>query len=149
MGPDREALRQEIANLGLTNLPCLLDAKQAVAQAFDVDRTAEAIVIDSKSWSILYRGALDDQLTEGAERPAPTVKYVELALKAFLAGETIPNPRTPVHGCLLTFGPDEPVNYAKQVAPILQAHCVDCHRAGDIGPFAFSSYQIAQRKARM
>ena len=81
------------------------------------------------------------------------MRYAELALAALLKGETIPYAQTAAKGCLLTFGessrPDEPVDYARQVAPILQQHCVMCHRAGDIGPFAFSSYQVAKRKARM
>ena len=148
---DRAALRKEVEELGLGNLPVLLDTKQALAQALGVQRTAETLVIDTKSWSIAYRGALDDQLTEGAEKPAPTVRYAELALGALLKGEAVPYPQTAVKGCLLTFGKDENerVDYAKEVAPILKAHCVTCHRAGDIGPFAFASYQTAKRKARM
>ncbi len=148
---DRAALRKEVEELGLGDLPVLLDTKQALAQAFGVQRTAETLVIDTKSWSIAYRGALDDQLTEGAEKPAPTVRYAELALGALLKGEAAPYPQTAVKGCLLTFGKNENerVDYAKEVAPILKAHCVTCHRAGDIGPFAFTSYQTAKRKARM
>lgn len=153
LGSDREAVRKEAEELGLGDFPVLLDSKQAVAQALDVERTAETIVLDAKTWSPVYRGAIDDQLTEGAEKPAPTQKYVELALTAHLNGKAIETPRTTVRGCLITFGEanqaNAPVSYAKDVAPILQTHCVQCHRAGDIGPFAFSSYQTAKRKARM
>jgi peroxiredoxin len=150
---DRASVRKEAEELGLADLPLLLDTKQALAQSFGVQRTAETIVLDTKSWSIVYRGALDDQLAEGAEKPEPTVRYAELALGALLKGEAIPHPQTVVKGCLLTFGKNnrtnEPVDYAREVAPILKAHCVACHRAGDIGPFAFTSYQAAKRKARM
>ena len=150
---DLVALRKEVEELGLASLPVLLDTKQALAQSFGVQRTAETIVLDTKSWSIVYRGALDDQLAEGAEKPEPTVRYAELALGALLKGETVPHPQTAVKGCLLTFEknnqPNEPVDYTREVAPILKAHCVACHRAGDIGPFAFTSYQAAKRKARM
>lgn len=153
LGSDREAVRKEAEELGLGDFPLLLDSKQAVAQALDVERTAETIVLDSKTWSIVYRGAMDDQLTEGAEKPVPTHKYVELALTAHLNGKVIETPRTAVRGCRITFGEashaNAPVSYAKEVAPILQTHCVQCHRAGDIGPFAFASYQTAKRKARM
>lgn len=150
---DRDAIRKEVEELGLASLPVLLDTKQALAQSFGVQRTAEAIVLDTKSWSIAYRGALDDQLAEGAEKPEPTVRYAELALGALLKGEAVPHPQTTVKGCLLTFGQNSqtngPVDYAREVAPILKAHCVACHRTGDIGPFAFASYQTAKRKARM
>lgn len=150
---DPATVGKEAAELGLTDLPVLLDSKQALARSFGVERTAETIVLDTKTWSIAYRGALDDQLSEGAEKPAPTTRYAELAVAALLKGEAIPYAKTAAKGCLLTFGEssrtDEPVDYARQVAPILQQHCVMCHRNGDIGPFAFSSYPAAKRKARM
>ena len=150
---DRGAVGKEGEELGLAELPVLLDSKQALAQSFDVQRTAETIIIDAQTWSIVYRGALDDQLAEGAEKPQPTVRYAELAIGAVLKGEAVQYGQTQAKGCLLTFGDSNqlapPVDYAKQVAPILQAHCVACHRDGDIGPFAFSNYQTVRRKARM
>jgi peroxiredoxin len=154
LGVDPAAVGKEAAELGLSGaLPVLLDSKQALAQSFGVERTAETIVLDTKTWSIVYRGALDDQLTEGAEKPAPTVRYAERALAALLKGEAIPDAQTAAKGCLLTFAsgsqPEKSVDYAHDVAPILQRHCVMCHRSGDIGPFAFSSYETAKRKARM
>jgi peroxiredoxin len=153
LGVDREAVRKEADELGLTDLPLLLDPKQALAQSFGVQRTAETIVLDTKTWSIVYRGAVDDQLAEGTEKPEPTVRYAELAIAALLKGEAIPHTQTATKGCLLTFADakpmSEPVSYAREVAPILKSHCVACHRAGDIGPFAFSNYQAVKRKARM
>jgi peroxiredoxin len=153
LGADAEAARKEASELGLTDLQLLMDAKQAVAQSLDVERTAEAVVIETKTWSVVYRGALDDQLTEGAEKPEPTIKYAEQAIAAHLAGNAVPLARTATRGCRLTFEPTkssgETVSYRLEVAPILKAHCVTCHRAGDIGPFEFSSYQAVRRKARM
>ena len=35
---------------------------------------------------------------------------------------------------------DGDVTYAKHIAPILQKHCVSCHRAGQIAPFALTDY---------
>jgi len=153
LGVDGAAVKKETEELGLTELPVLLDARQALAQALGVQRTAETIIIDTTNWAIVYRGALDDQLSEGAEKPDPAQRYAELALAAHLKGEAIPISRTPAKGCLLTFeedkSADKPVDFARQVAPILEAKCVTCHRTGDIGPFAFSSYQTTKRKARM
>ena len=153
LGADRESIQKEAEELGLTEFPVLLDSKQTLARALDVQRTAETIVVDTKTWSLIYRGALDDQLTEGAEKSAPTLKYAELAIAAHLAGNPVPYSQTATKGCLLSFEKadtsEKPVSYAKEVAPILQAHCVECHRTGDIGPFAFSSYSVAKRKARM
>lgn len=35
----------------------------------------------------------------------------------------------------------EKVTYAKDVAPILNARCVECHRPGEIGPMSLTSYE--------
>ncbi len=40
------------------------------------------------------------------------------------------------------------VTYANDVAPILNANCVECHRAGEIGPMALTSYQDARPWAK-
>jgi peroxiredoxin len=153
LSADAAAVRKETEELGLAALPVLLDSRQGLAQTLGVERTGETIIIDTKAWAIVYRGALDDQLSEGTEKPKPTQRYAEIALQAHLKGEAIAVSRTSAKGCLLTFEEDrasgEPVDFARQVAPILEAKCVGCHRAGDIGPFAFSSYQSVKRKARM
>lgn len=151
---DAAAVRKEAEELGLGALPLLMDTTQSLALALGVERTAEVIALDTKSWAILYRGAIDDQLAEGAEKPAPTQHYLQAALTAHLAGEPIANPRTAVKGCLITFekvaaDAQTPVSYTKTIAPLLREKCATCHREGDIGPFAFSSHAVAKRKARM
>ena len=40
------------------NLPILLDSNQLVGEQLGVTRTAEVIVIDPKTWKIMYRGPL-------------------------------------------------------------------------------------------
>ncbi|HEV3304519.1 MAG TPA: hypothetical protein VG055_33020 [Planctomycetaceae bacterium] len=61
-----------------------------------------------------------------------------------LAGKPVSVTETESAGCLI--GRDrEPaahplVTYAKDVAPILDKHCVACHRPQQIGPFALTSY---------
>ena len=32
-----------------------------------------------------------------------------------------------------------PPTYAEQIAPLLNKHCVDCHRPGEVGPFTLLS----------
>ena len=41
----------------------------------------------------------------------------------------------------------DPVTFARDVAPILHAHCVGCHRADGIGPFSLATYADARRRA--
>jgi len=48
---------------------------------------------------------------------------------------------------LVAVGADE-VTYTRDVAPILEAHCVECHRERGGAPFALRTYRDASRRAR-
>lgn len=41
-----------------------------------------------------------------------------------------------------------PVTYTRDVAPIFQTHCQECHRPGGIGPFSLLGYDEAKKQAR-
>lgn len=45
--------------------------------------------------------------------------------------------------------PVSKVNYAQHVAPILDAHCVECHRPGEVAPFSLIGYDNAKKWAKM
>ncbi|MCI0747439.1 MAG: redoxin family protein [Verrucomicrobia subdivision 3 bacterium] len=151
---DRAGIRKEAEEFRVGSIPILLDQSQALALGLGVRRTCEAIAVNAKDRTIIYRGAIDDQLTEGAKKPAPTERYLETALTEFLAGKEVTRPKTAVHGCAINFEKvsereDGLVSYAKQVAPILRDKCVSCHSEGNIGPFAMSSYRKVKNKASM
>jgi mono/diheme cytochrome c family protein len=40
------------------------------------------------------------------------------------------------------------VTFARDIAPILYAHCATCHRPGEIGPFSLLTYEDARTRAR-
>ena len=42
----------------------------------------------------------------------------------------------------------EAPTFARDVAPILYAHCAPCHRPGGVGPFALLDYDAARKHAR-
>lgn len=44
--------------------------------------------------------------------------------------------------------PRAAMEYGRDVAPILARHCVACHRAGQVGPFALDSYPAAKQRAK-
>jgi mono/diheme cytochrome c family protein len=143
---DRESIVEEARSFNVGSIPILLDEHQFVARSLGVTRTAEAIAISTKDSTILYRGAIDDQLTEGAKKPAPTEKYLETALAEFLAEKPVTLAKAPVKGCLIKFenapkDDDQPVSYTKVIAPMLHQKCVGCHSSGNIGPFAMSSHK--------
>ncbi len=126
--------------------PILKDVGNGLADSVAAERTPEVFVLD-ESRAVVYRGRIDDQYAIGIHRTASTRHDLADALDAVLAGRPIATPRTDAVGCKIgrVTKPAEggAVTYAKQVARILQAHCVTCHRPGEIAPFSLTDYRQA------
>ena len=126
--------------------PVLKDVGNELADRLGAERTPEVFVLD-RTRAVVYRGRIDDQYAIGVHRPAPTRRDLVDAVEAVLAGRPVATPRTDVVGCLIgrASKPSEEAGatYAKQVSRILQAHCVSCHRPGEIGPFSLTDYRQA------
>ncbi len=153
-GDDRASIAKEMRELKTPFLPVLKDDTQGVARHLGAKRTGEAIVISTKDWTVHYRGAIDDQMVEGAQKPAPSERYLETALNEFLDGKPVTTAKTVARGCALAFdggeGPDAaPVSYAKDVAPILEKNCVSCHSPGNIGSWAMSGHRKVKSMSAM
>jgi len=147
-GGDRRGIQKEAFEFHI-NFPILMDETQMFTKGLGVDRTGEAILIRGGDWRILYRGAIDDGVGQGAQKPA-TEAYLEDAIGAMLAGREVANPQTRVAGCKIPFE-ETPANisFAKDIAPILQNRCVSCHREGSIGPFAMDSLSAVRKMRSM
>src|SRR6185436_11243400 len=100
---DRNSIKKEAEEFHVGSLPVLMDETQGVAAMLDVKRTGTAVCIETKGWTVIYQGAIDDQLVEGAQKPQPTENYLHDALKHFFAGEPIPASSAVARGCLITF----------------------------------------------
>ena len=142
---DRESVREEAAAFSI-DYPILIDETQLVAESLDLHRTAEALVIDPKTWHILYRGPIDDRLHYEAQKPSASNHYLADALIAHLKGEEIAVKAVASPGCLIALpGKDraqhKQISYAREVAPILQNKCVTCHQTGGIAPFDMTDYK--------
>jgi peroxiredoxin len=139
----RADVARQMAGFGLA-LPVLMDDTQCVAEMLGVTRAGEALVIDTQSWKLAWRGPLDDRMEYGAQRARPTRAYLGEALEALLAGRPAPADAPAAKGCALTFR--EPrerhaVDYVHDVAPILARRCVGCHSDGGIGPWSMDGYE--------
>ena len=129
------------------SFPIMKDRDQTMARRFGATRTPEVFVLD-RSNRIRYRGRIDDQHEPGITRSEPTQRHLRNALEALIAGRAAPEASTEAVGCLITFvreprrsdGRSSAVTFTRHVAPILNEHCVECHRAGEIGPFALTDY---------
>ena len=128
---DRDAVSAAAAEYG-TDLPILMDDSQTISQAMEINQAGEVIVYDPKSFSIKYRG--------------PVENYLTAALDQIAAGDEVSNPEVPVSGCEIAYEMtnETSISYADEVAPILADNCASCHRENGIAPFAMNSHQSVQ-----
>jgi len=137
----RDELAADAREFSLT-IPILKDPTQRIVHALGSRRTAEALVLDPQDkWKILYRGPVDDRFDYGAQKPEADNRWLEEVLETHLAGTPVIPQRIETKGCLISFLEDTPISYAADVAPILAAKCVSCHRPGGVGPFAMTDYR--------
>jgi peroxiredoxin len=127
--------------------PVLKDFDHKAADAFGAKRTPEAFLLDANR-VVRYHGRIDDQYGLGYRRAKPTRRDLQEALDELLAGKPVTTARTEVEGCLIGRA-SRPrgkggVTYAKHVSRIVQQRCQECHRPGEIGPFALLTYQDAK-----
>lgn len=131
--------------------PILKDLGQKLADQCGATRTPQVFVLD-KERKIRYAGRIDGQFTFGTgvglASPQPQRADLETALEELLAGKEISVPLTEVKGCLIGRDrqptADSRVTYSNQIARLIQDRCLECHREGQIAPFALSDYEQAK-----
>jgi peroxiredoxin len=152
------ALDDEIAEIAQqaidygVDFPLVKDTDGSCVRALGATHTPQAIVLDSQR-RIVYRGRIDDQIRLGGERPTITSDDLKLALEDVLAGREVKTSKTPVDGCLITLTefspPAKPVTFYEHVLPLVQNHCVECHRTGGSAPFALTTLEEVASHAEM
>ncbi len=131
------ASRQEI------EFPVLKDVGNRLADHVGANRTPEIFVFDSQR-ELQYRGRVDDQYGIGYIRAEPSRQDLLIALNELLGGKTVSVPQTEAVGCIIgrakTVDQGSEITYGSQIAKILSERCVECHRDGEIAPFALTEY---------
>ena len=126
------------------SFPILKDPAGRVAEQFGASRTPEVFILD-QTRTIRYQGRIDDQYGVGYSRNQPERQDLRESLEDLLAGRPVRTPHTEAVGCLIgrARAPNEEstVTYANQISRLLQLHCVECHRPGEIAPFELTSYE--------
>jgi peroxiredoxin len=132
------------------DFPLLRDEGARVADRLGATRTPEALVLDEPR-AVRYRGRIDDQYDTGTRRAKPGRRDLAEALEELLTDRPVSVPATAATGCVIDRAAREPggrdVTYCRDVAPLLQKRCVTCHRAGQVAPFALTSYRSAAGRA--
>jgi peroxiredoxin/mono/diheme cytochrome c family protein len=127
--------------------PVWKDSGHKLADLLGAKRTPEVFLLDQQR-RVVYQGRIDDRFGVGYQRAAPTRRDLAEALRETLAGKPVSVARTEAPGCLI--GREKPtkiegtVTYTRHIARILQDHCLECHRPGQIGPFSLTTYEKAK-----
>jgi peroxiredoxin len=150
-GPDESVMEMAWQALEAgAEFPFVKDFDGQCARALGATRTPEAVVLDAGR-RIRYRGRIDDQYRLGGVRPAATRGDLQEALNDVLAGNKVRVEETPVDGCAITLSAPpasgSAPTYAKDIAPLMNRHCVECHRPGTAAPFVLTSYEKVSGKA--
>jgi len=124
----------------------LKDRRNEAADQFGAERTPQVFLLDRER-IVRYAGRIDDRYLVGIARDKAGREDLRIAIDELLSGKPVSVPTTEPIGCIIgrVRKPNDksPVTYARDIAPIFQARCVECHRAGQIGPFELASYEEA------
>lgn len=97
---------------------------------------------------LAYRGRIDDQYAEVRKRRTNvSERNLFDALSALCEGrDPSVQAREPV-GCPIPKVETNEISYARHVAPLLFANCVQCHRPGEVAPFSLLTHDDAAKRA--
>ena len=131
--------------------PVLFDASGLLAQALKPSHVPEAFVLD-RDGKLVYRGAIDNSWEAiGRRRPMAENEYLADAINSACDGKPVTIAETKPVGCLFETPPqgDErsAVTYSRDIAPIIQTRCLNCHREGQVAPFALDDYHQTAKRA--
>ncbi|MEZ6064419.1 MAG: redoxin domain-containing protein [Planctomycetaceae bacterium] len=137
-----EEVLQYAQGHGIT-FPIGKDYDHAVASRFGATRTPEVFVVKGGR-QILYQGRIDDRYLPGLTKPEANREELKAALTQIVTGQSVAVAKTEPVGCLLGRVTETPqptrLTYCQEISRILQRQCVECHKAGEIGPFALTDY---------
>lgn len=127
--------------------PILKDNNNEIADKLGAVRTPEVFLLD-KNHVVRYWGRIDDQYGfktgAGYVKPKLNQRNLAEAIDQVLAGKEVSNPVVKADGCFIgrvaKAKPHGDVTYSKQIARIMEARCVECHRSGEVAPFTLGSY---------
>ena len=135
LGDKREAVIKEAKADGL-DMPILLDYEQFAGEQLKVTRAGEVIVIDPRSWRVVYRGPIGD--SKGGK------SWASDAVAALVAGQQVAPTVRPATGRTIVFparaASFSDISYAHDIAPIVAEKCAGCHEPGGIGPMPLNTY---------
>lgn len=143
---------ESFANRHELEYPVVKDLANRFADQLGAERTPEVLLFDGER-TLRYWGRIDDQYGIGYARDEPQQEDLKQAILAIQAGRSVMPQSTRSVGCIIgrtkLVDQSAKITFNSHVAAILQRHCVECHRDGEIAPFALTDYADASGWADM
>jgi len=137
---ETKGLEKEIHDYSV-QIPVLVDEAQLVAKLLNFTRSAEAVIIEPRTWNIVYRGPVSDAFKYESQNDQST-PFLENAIDAFLKKREIPMAKSEVMGCAISFQQPKSISYSQVIAPILIKNCIMCHSPrGGMTPTNWTDHQ--------
>jgi peroxiredoxin len=142
----KDELARQAKEFGLP-FPIYRDPDFSAADACKAATTPEVFLLDH-NFVLRYRGRIDNGYIARLKKAPVTSRHdLREALDELLAGKEVSVPLTPAVGCPIvrdrTVKKTGKVTYYRDVLPILQNRCQQCHRPGEVGPFSLMTYRQA------
>lgn len=156
---DHGAIREQLEPHAL-QAPYVHDRNQHLSRALGAATSTEVFLLDARR-TLVYRGALDDQYGIDHSHDQPRRPFLRDAVEAMIGGRAPRLAATTAPGCELDFGsppdgeaaadpavdPAAAVTYHRDIARIVQQHCVSCHRTEGIAPFPLETLEQVTERA--
>lgn len=97
-----EMISKEAKDFGIT-MPILKDKDQSVTEPWGVERATETLIVEPKTWKILYQGPINDRVTFGRARAKPDNDWASTTLDAMLAGKQVKPSYHMTDGCIISY----------------------------------------------
>ncbi|MEO8350682.1 MAG: alkyl hydroperoxide reductase [Chthoniobacteraceae bacterium] len=132
--------------------PVLHDSARMLAGVLKPTHVPEAFVLGAEG-RLVYRGAIDNSFEETGRRRAQVEKhFLADALRAALDGKPAPVAETKAVGCMFEAEPKagvtSAVTFTRDIAPVVFARCMNCHREGQAAPFSLTNFAQTAKRAK-
>ena len=131
----------------------LFDGSGLLADVLKPSHVPEAFVLD-RDGHLAYRGAIDNAYESiGRRRANVEQHYLRDAAQSVSQRLPVAISETAPVGCHFPkrriSKNDGKVTYTRDIAPLIQSRCQNCHRPDQVAPFALTNYQEAAAHAEM
>ena len=136
---NREEIKADLASMGIS-IPVLMDDAKVISSSLGITQTSEVFVLDPKSFKLLFKGPVGEQLSEAFDSIIAD-KNIHVSERTGFGSPVL----YPLRAAYRNHAP----SYENEIGPIIAENCATCHRVGGIAPFAFDSYTMVKGWSQM